>query len=321
MKTNIKFLLSLYLILTSASLFSQEIYIENVKFVSPVIEKWINEYRKENPDFRLQIASGQGSEEASLRIVANTLPDDDASHKIIYIGRYALVPVSNVQNPLLEKARKGLKKKELVDLIFEKDLFDDNYDPEEKAKYTATVYSRSNEAPTALTLAGHFNQTGNSIKGKKIFGDDIYLLHAVQKDPNGVAFNTLNYVYDLTSRRLKTNLSLLPLNLKQKQKEAWESGNIDHLIALLEETPVETIPVENIGFYIPKDYIQNKEITEFVHWILEKGLTFSHEYGLLHPDKETLAFQKARLKDNKSYLSYTTDKRSSFDNKQLTINK
>jgi ABC-type phosphate transport system substrate-binding protein len=287
---------------------AQEIRIEGTKFVYPIVEKWLTEYKKGNPQspVRLEISAPQNKTSSDLSVIAHSLSDDNANgEKIVYVGRYALLPVSNAQNPLLEKAAKGLKKRDLIELVFEKDALDEDFDPSEKAKYTATVYSRDSESSTTQTLAEYFDQTPERIKGKKIFGDEIFLLTAVQKDEKGITFNTLNYVFDMKSRQLKSGISLVPLQLKSKQKEAFESYNIDQLISLLEESKIETIPVENFGLQIPKEYFGNKEVVDFVNWILEHGQQYNHEYGFLNLDNKTLNSQKEQLDDSKKYLSYS----------------
>ncbi|MDR1115114.1 MAG: substrate-binding domain-containing protein [Tannerella sp.] len=308
-KTVYKIAFALSFILFSGVIFAQEIHVEGTKFVYPIVEKWLTEYKKENPKSSISLeanSSSQNENVSDLSIIVNSSSDDNAKdEKVVYVGRYALLPVSNAQNPLLEKAAKGLKKRDLINLVFEKDALDEDFDPDEKSKYTATIYSRNNESSTTLALAEYFDQTPERIKGKKIFGDEIYLLTAIQKDEKGVTFNTLNYVFDLQSRQLKSGISLVPLQLKAKQKEAFESYNIDKLISLLEESKIETIPVENFGLQIPNEYFNNEEVVNFVNWILEHGQKYNHEYGFLNLDNKTLIFQKEQLDNNKTYLSYT----------------
>jgi ABC-type phosphate transport system substrate-binding protein len=308
-KTVYKIAFAFSFILFSGVIFAQEIRIEGTKFVYPIVEKWLAEYKKENPKSSISLeanASSQNGNVSDLSVIVNSSSDDNAKgEKVVYVGRYALLPVSNTQNPLLEKAAKGLKKKDLINLVFEKDALDEDFDPDEKSKYTATIYSRNNESSTTLALAEYFDQVPERIKGKKIFGDEIYLLTAIQKDERGVTFNTLNYVFDLQSRQLKSGISLVPLQLKAKQKEAFESYNIDRLISLLEETKIETIPVENFGLQISNEYFNNEEVVNFVNWILEHGQKYNHEYGFLNLDNKTLIFQKEQLDNSKTYLSYT----------------
>jgi ABC-type phosphate transport system substrate-binding protein len=295
-------------VLFSGVTFAQEIRIEGTKFVYPIVEKWLTEYKKVNPQspIRLEISTSQDKDVSELSVIVHSLSGNSVpNEKIVYVGRYALLPVSNAQNPLLEKAAKGLKKKDLIDLVFEKDALDEDFDPDEKAKYTATVYSRDSESSTTQALAEYFNQVPERIRGKRIFGDEIYLITAIQKDEKGVTFNTLNYVFDLTSRQLKSGISLIPLQLKSKQKEAFESYNIDQLISLLEGSKIETIPVGNFGLQIPKEYFGNEDIVNFVNWILEHGQQYNHEYGFLNLDNKTLTNQKEQLDDSKAYLSYS----------------
>jgi ABC-type phosphate transport system substrate-binding protein len=282
----LKTIFSIALTLFSVIGFAQdEIVVDGAKFTHSLINKWITEYKKENPDVRIVIKNNV-NDAPDLYILAGRTPEN-ANKRLCNIGRYALVPVTNSKNPLLEKAGKGLKKKDLVNLLFEKDIFDETEEMDEEKqeeKYVATVYSRGDKASTTAVLAEHFDQTPEKIKGKKIIGDELYLLSAIQKDETGVTFNTLNYAFDLKSRQLKSDISILPLQLKSKQKEVFNSQNIDKLIALLEETDIETIPVENFGLLIPEKNNGNQKLRDFADWILSHGHAYNHEYGFLSPD-------------------------------------
>ncbi|MDR1722910.1 MAG: hypothetical protein LBR84_03095 [Tannerella sp.] len=290
----------------SGAAIAQEIQIESVKFTHPIIEKWVNEYKKAYPDTRLHVSPmGKQSDKEAISVFTNSLVDnnsigatDGRGKKVVFVGRYALIPVSNEKNPLISKVGKGIKKKDLVKLVFEKDVDDEDFyeEDEAKAKYTATFYSRSGQSPTTLLLAGYFDREPELIRGKKIVGDEIYLVEALKKDETGLAFNTLNYVFDLASRRLKPNLSVLPLNLKAEVREALLSHNIDKTIEALEGTKVDAIPVENIGLAIPDALANEPDVLRFAGWVLEKGQQYNHELGFLTLDAGTLASQQKKLK-------------------------
>ncbi|GHS92479.1 hypothetical protein FACS1894203_4950 [Bacteroidia bacterium] len=305
MKKIIKTILSFALTLFPVIGFAQEeIVIDGAKFTHSLVNKWITEYKKEKPDSRITIKNDANGK-SDLYILAG-LASESTNSKIVYTGRYALVPVANSNNSLLEKVGKGLKKKDLVNLLFEKDVFDEIDGEKQKEKYSATIYSRGEKASTTAVLAKYFDQTPERIKGKKIIGDELYLLNAIQKDETGITFNTLNYVFDLKSRQLKSKISLVPLHLKAKQKEVLESLNIDRILTLLEESKIETIPVENFGLQIPAEYSNNEEVANFISWILVHGQQYNHEYGFLNLDQETLASQKTQLENSKQeYLSYS----------------
>jgi ABC-type phosphate transport system substrate-binding protein len=278
---------------------AQKIFMGNAGFVLPVVEKWVSEYKKENPLTTIRVETGNNTTDVSdIRVIAHYVQEGElhGEQTVSYLGRYALVSVTHLNNPLLQEIKsKGIAKKDLKNLIFDKTPEEEysGYEEyeEEKEKYSATVYARDSKACTAIALAGYFGQTPAQIKGKKVFGDDIFLLNAIKKDITGVTFNSLNYVFDLQTRQLKQGIALLPLKLKSSQKEALNSQNIDAAIALLETTSVESIPVERFGFVIPAASAKNKEIVDFISWVLHEGQKYNHELGFLKLDEQTLAAQ------------------------------
>jgi phosphate transport system substrate-binding protein len=275
------------------------------KFMFPLIEKWVSEYNKTNPQIQININTKQNVDVAhTLKVVASHWSDSNllARQTVFYVGRYALIPVSNKQNPILAKAGKsGLSKRVVKKLFFEES---DEYGEEQqetKSKYNATVYARESLAQTSIALARYFDAKPSELKGRKILGDEIYLLYAIKKDTTGVAFNSLNYVYDIQTRKLKNDIALLPLNLKSQQREALNTLNIDNAIALLEKNEVENIPVDSFGFVVSNEQLENKNFTAFLRWVLTDGQKFNHETGFLNLDESTLIAQREQLNDK--YLS------------------
>jgi len=269
------------------------IYIKGVKFVSPLLEKWITEYGKVNPLVQIKIADKQTSEkEIDLNLFVNEFPADSLQPdlKINYVGRYALLPIASRNNlHFSDYTKKGINKKKLKELFFQKDLLAEDKKSSE-TEYPVTIYSGNTSYSGANSFATYFGYKPSEIKGKRISGDDIYLISAIKKDSNGVTFNNLSYIFDINTRQIKTDITLLPLDIKKEQREVLNSENIDQLIALLEAESIDLIPVLHIGF-IYTDY-QNPEVGKFLKWVLADGQKFNHTYGFLNPDKETLAYQK-----------------------------
>jgi len=303
MKTNYFYQVLFALFITS-SVFAAEnksaepVTISGTKFTYPLIEKWIVEYAKVKPDANIKlVAKNATSQSADLNIIAHqpTKEELNGSQQIVYTGRYALLPVTNTKNPLLATtAKKGLNKKEIDKLFFEVI----NYDEEpvkEKPKYQATIYSRDNSACASTALAEFFGHQSSEIRGKKVLGDDIYLLSAIKKDTIGLTYNNLGYLYDVNSRKLKSGIALLPLELKKDTKEIL-TGNLDFVIGILENNRVETIPVEKIGF-IYSQQTARKEVSDFLKWVLTDGQKFNHAEGFLNLDKQALAEQTNKLTD------------------------
>jgi ABC-type phosphate transport system substrate-binding protein len=263
----------------------------------PLLEKWVTEYNKTNPETPVEWGE-KNSENIDLRIVADVDTENDNlsddGKTVTYIGRSALLPVTTKENPLYEQiARKKFGKKELKRLFFADDLLDEDNSSKDKFKEQLTVYSGSGKASGATFFASYFGQNSSDFRGKKIQGDDIYLLHAISKDPTGITFNNLSYIYDLKNRRVKDKIALLLLDVKKEQLEVIKSENLDETISLLENEKVELVPVINIGFA----WNGQADAKPFLKWIITEGQKFNHEFGFLQVDEKTLSYQKSLLEN------------------------
>lgn len=301
MKANYFYQVLFALVITSTAFAAENainkpIVISGTKFTYPLIEKWIAEYSKVNPRLKIQItqklAAGQT---ADLNIIAHQ-PDKEESvageNKFVYAGKYALLPVTNLNNPILANAKRGLSKKEIDKLFFDVVNFD--ADPtERKSKYEVAVYSSDSKACASNALADYFGHQTSQIRGNKVLGDDIYLLSAVKKDSIGIAYNNLGYIYDTNSRKLKEGLALLPLDLKKDAREIL-TGDLDNVIGILENTKIETIPVEYISF-VYSSTNPNKEVLDFLKWVLTEGQQYNHEKGFLRLGDQAIVEQTNRL--------------------------
>lgn len=286
----------------------EAITISGTKFTYPLIEKWISEYQKENPREQVKIVATQADQkQADISILAKpvdvTNPD---SLKVIVVGRYALLPVAGKSNTVFANIKKrGLNKKEIQNIFFEKDAYDDeDGDTKKKEKENITVYARDNKVCSAVSFAKYFDRNANQIKGKKISGDDKYLLSSVKKDTLGVTYNNLGYLYNTENHKLQDGLKILPLDIGKEQNEVLQNGTLEAVVNLLETNKYETIPTAEVNFVYAS---QNKsaEVRKFVAWVLENGQKFNHDLGFLNLKKDVLLSQTQKLavnylaKDNK----------------------
>lgn len=309
MKTNVKLMVILLVALFSGEYVlaqdrSIRINTNGARFSSSLIQKWISEYEKTiqgQHDLKFQIENNAGSN-ADLSVIAyqpKVEITSDSASITLYLAKYALIPVANSQNPLINKiAKRGLKKNELKNILFDKDIFEADEDEDvKKEKYKASVYSCDKSSGITIALANYFEADPARIKGKKLLGDEIFLLNALKKDNAGISFNSINYVYDIQSRKLKQDIELLPIQLKQAQKDAFNSKDIDQVLSLLETQSIESVPVEKFGFVVSKKQAADPEIINFVNWILTEGQKYDHELGFLHLDENSLTAEKEKIKE------------------------
>lgn len=274
----------------------EAITISGTKFTYPLIDKWISEYKKENPRERVTVVVSPADQKpADITILAKPVEvSNPDSLKVIHVGRYALLPVAGKNNTVFARIKKrGLNRKELQNLYFEKDIYDDE-EPDAKKKENLTVYARDNKVCSAVTFAKYFGREANQIKGKKISGDDKYLLASVKKDSLGITYNNLAYLYNTESRSLQDGIKLLPLDIGKEQNEVLQNGNLDAVVNLLEGNRFETVPTGEVSFVYAA---QNKsaEVRKFVAWVLENGQKYNHDYGFLNLKKEVLLGQAQKV--------------------------
>lgn len=266
-------------LLLSGSVFAQQekVVIESSRFAVPLAEKWAEEYEKVNPGVDIVLIKGNSSDDEvdlSLSSLGN-----------IPAARFALLPVTNVNNPnLKELNRKRLNSKDISELFFVGNVLESSAGSN-NTEFDLTVYSGNNSDSFAEAFASHFGYMKADIKGKRISGDDIFLVNAIQKDNEGVAFNNLSYIFDVETRNLKEGLAIISLDIKNEHIKVLGEENIDKAIDLLENESISLIPIETFGFISEKE---NNEAARFLDWVLTEGQKYNKEYGFLRVSHEHL---------------------------------
>ena len=303
MRTKIIYTISILMVFIISVKGEEPITIGGSKFTNSLIEKWINEYKKENPQSQLKLVSKKNeAKQIDISIIAHQPAKTDLTdnQQIIFVCKYALLPITGKSNSFLKNIKKrGLNKKEFETLFFKEGLLEENN--KEKTKTVVNIYSRESQASSSIAFANYFGHQPNDIRGKKILGDDIFLFSAIKKDSNGITFNNLGYIYDLQTRKVQNGISVLPLDIN---KEAFSAinNNIDDVLNILESNSFETIPVIKLGFIFNINP-GNKEIIKFLKWVIADGQKYNHDFGFLNLDKELQANQIEQLSEK--YLTAT----------------
>ena len=252
--------------------------IKSPRFARPLVEKWIEEYAKTEPGVTFQIAKGQGESDLSVAIADQQEKNTELISHWIYIGETAVLPItarSSEAARLLEG--KHLNAKKLKQLFFLDDEFEEDV-RKNKAFEAITIYSGSNATSVAGSFAHNFGEESANFRGKRIAGDDLFLNTAIAKDPLGVSFNTLSNIFDLKSRQLKNDLTLVGLDLKKDVADSF-NGTLDDVINSLENGKPAEVAIEKVGITFNK---KDEAISRFLQWVLENGTKYNHQYGLLN---------------------------------------
>lgn len=293
MRLKIVFVLSF----VSAISLAQIHTISTPRFARPLVEKWVEDYKKVAPNVHFQILKGCGcTNESELSILPfkGEVQDDT---RVIFFAKYAILPFTATGSEA-EKIlnNKKLSGKRLRKIFFEHEDYatDEELTKQEMLQKKLVVYSANNPASLSEPFAEFFNEVTENLRGRRIAGDDAFLTSAVIKDPYGVSFGALSNIFDLDSRRLKSGISLPLLDTRKELENGFrESVSLDSLIRLLEDYPTNEIPVGRVGVVFKGN---SKEIDDFLTWILLDGRELAHDYGLLQIEQSLADNQRAAIK-------------------------
>ena len=295
----IAFTIALFLSLGLSSVWAEENSTNNnvrtikaPRFARPLVEKWIEEYAKTEPGVEFQIAKGQENIDLTVTIDNQEADTKDFCH-LLYIGETAVLPItarSSEAARLLEG--KHLNAKKLKQLFFLNDDFDEDV-KKIKAFENIIIYSGSNASSVASSFAHNFGEESSSFRGKRIAGDDLFLNTAIAKDPLGVTFNTLSNIFDLQSRHLKSDLSLVGLDLKKELESSFsDNGTLDDVLTILENGKPAEITIEKVAIMFNST---DEAVNRFLCWVLEHGTQYNHQFGLLNLDQKVAKAQISQV--------------------------
>ena len=271
-------------------------YVKAPRFARPLVEKWITEYAKTQPGVEFQIAKGnQSQDNIALNVVFDNqnTEREEFSH-VVYFGEFAVLPITASGSEAAKVLEgKHLNSKKLKQLYFLNDDFDEDV-KKNKQFEKLVIYSGSNASSVATSFAHNFGEESSNFRGKRISGDDLFLNTALVKDPLGVSFNALPNIFDLKSRHIKDNLTIIGIDVKKSLEDSFsDKATLDELILALENGKVSEVAVEKIGVSFN---IADDAVNQFLSWVLAQGTKYNHEYGLLNLDNKFVQAQINKVK-------------------------
>lgn len=271
-------------------------YVKAPRFARPLVEKWITEYAKTQPGVEFQIAKGnQSQDNIALNVVFDNqnTEREEFSH-VVYFGEFAVLPITASGSEAAKVLEgKHLNSKKLKQLYFLNDDFDEDV-KKIKQFEKLVIYSGSNASSVATSFAHNFGEESSNFRGKRISGDDLFLNTALSKDPLGVSFNALPNIFDLKSRHIKDNLTIIGIDVKKSLEDSFsDKATLDELILALENGKVSEVAVEKIGVSYN---VADDAVNQFLSWVLAHGTKYNHEFGLLNLDNKLTQVQIDKVK-------------------------
>lgn len=158
------------------------------------------------------------------------------------------------------------------------------------------AYVRSDAAGAAETWASFFQKKQEDLKGIGVFGDP-GLAEAVKKDPSGIGYNNLSYLYNLKSRKQVDGVKVIPIDINNNGKiDAEENfyNTVDELTSAIATGNYPSPPARNLGFLF-KGKPDRKELAAFVRYVLTDGQKFTNENGYIGLSEKAIRQELQKL--------------------------
>jgi len=258
----------------------------------PITVKWASEFKKLHPKVTFNISAGgagKGITDALSGLVDIGLASrdiDPAEVKkgayTIYVTKDAVVPTFNLVNPNAAAIlAKGLKRDQFLNVFVTGSITNWNQ-LGGKVPVPIHIYTRSDAAGAGETWAKYFGKKQEDLLGVGVYGDP-GLAQAVQKDPAGIGYNNLAYLYDMKTRKQVAGISALPIDVNGNGKIDPDEkfyATIDQLTDAIAAGKYPSPPARNLGFLF-KGKPRKKEVIEFVKYVLTTGQKFVDENGYI----------------------------------------
>lgn len=263
----------------------------------PLTVKWADEYKKTHPDVRIDVqAGGAGkgitdvlSGVTDIGLVSRGLSPDEVQKGAtpFSVTRDAVVPTVSATNPLLKDIQgKGLKKEDFYAVFISgtaKDWSQLGYG----SKDPIHVYTRSDAAGAAETWAAYLGKKQGDLKGTAVFGDP-GLAQAVQKDPDGIGFNNIAFVYDPQTKQPSAGVVPVPLDLNGNGRIDTDEAvytTLDQVTAAIASGKYPSPPAREL-YFVTKG-APNDLVRDFIRYALTEGQkdVTASGYILLTPGK------------------------------------
>jgi phosphate transport system substrate-binding protein len=287
---------------------SGQISISGAFALYPIVIRWADEYKKQNPGIRFDISAGGAGKGISdalngmveLGMVSREIYPEEIKNGAfpIAVTKDAVVAIVCSQNPSLNDIlTKGLKQEtgRNIWITGEDNSWSKAFGS--KSKTPIHVYTRSDACGAAEMWAKYFGSKQEDLLGIGVFGDP-GLAQAIKKDPIGIGFNNIGYVYDASTRKQIEGLRVVPVDLNNNGKIDPDEdfyNSLDDLIKAISTGKYPSPPARELYFVMKGNPKNNKTLSDFIKWVLTDGQKFVTEAGFITLPKERINSELKKL--------------------------
>lgn len=275
----------------------------------PMAVRWAEEFRAEHPSVRIDIAAG-GAGKGMADCLAGAVDLGMISRDIypaevergawwVSVTKDAVVPVVSSENPDIERLMaRGLPQSALKRVWTAEDPGSWGDITGSDVRAPIRVYTRSDACGAAKTWAKYIECTQEDLLGVGVYGDP-GLAETVKRDPLGIGYNNINYVYDSRTKAPVDGLTVLPIDLDGDGLLGEDEifyGDRDALVAAISRGDYPSPPARDLHL-AACGRPDNRVVLELLRWILTDGQQYVPESGYISLPVERLEEELGRLED------------------------
>lgn len=260
-----------------------EITISGAFALYPLVVKWAEEFRQENPGVRIDISAGGAgkgmtdalAKVADLGMVSRDIyPAEIEKGAVAFaVAKDAVVPTISVENPLYNEIMKKGLSREAAQELWIRGNYKNWEDLLERTGNTSLhVYTRSDACGAAETWAAWFGAKQEDLGGTAVFGDP-GLAMAVQKDKLGIGYNNLSYAYDEKSRKTNPGIAIIPMDVDGNgiiEDHELFYDTKDQVIQAIMDDKYPSPPARDL-YLVSNGTPDKPEVIAFIQYILTRG--------------------------------------------------
>ncbi len=273
----------------------------------PITVKWAEEFKKIHPGVKIDIqagGAGKGITDVLSKVTDIGLVSRDlnaAEYKkgafAVAVTKDAVIPTISAASPFRKVLYEKGVRKEAFNNIFITGKYKTWNTLGFKSDAPIHVYTRSDAAGAAETWAKYFGKKQEDLLGVAVFGDP-GLAQAVKRDPSGIGYNNIVYIYDTKTNKATNGVVPVPIDLnnngKLDQNENFY-GDVDQLVAAIVAGKYPSPPARDL-YYVTVGKPKNPIVKEFIKYILTNGQQFVTEAGYIKFSKEKLNKELEKVK-------------------------
>lgn len=274
----------------------------------PLTVKWADEYQKIHPNVRIDISAGgagKGMTDAlsgmvDLGMFSRGISDSEKTKGCWWmaVAKDAVLPTMNDQNPLFNKIKSDGIQKSLFENIFIKGgIVDWGQVYGLTGNYPMNVYTRSDACGAAQMWGEFLGKDQENLLGIGVFGDP-GMADAIKRDPNGIGYNNVIYIYDLKTRKCYEGLDVIPVDLNNNgtvDNNEKFYGTIDEIMIAIRDRIYPSPPARDL-YFVAHGKPDHKVTIEFLKWILVEGQAFVNEAGYVRLSSDKIQAELTKLK-------------------------